>query len=208
MKADTVRGILSCNALLFASPRRISFIVLLLAFFHVYSVPIQEKVRILNSCPNEKIVFAHVCVCEDYFVPDGISAIFVDLKDSKVWKYIEGRPKWRPFRFCRKAGKQWKRLPGHKKRLCRMETQMKHECKGNKLPHERWKGPARKTKNHTIKLKDGIWWKLKKSFAAFTATNFHNRDMPNSTMTVPRKNLCPVGKNDRGFGVNLNFSVC
>ena len=112
------------------------------------------------------------------------------------------------FRFCRKAGEQWKRLTRHKKRLCRMETQMKDECKGNKLPHERWKGPARKTKNHTIKLKDGIWWKLKKSFAAFTATNFHNRDMPNSTMTVPRKNLCPVGKNDRGFGVNLNFSVC
>ena len=84
MKADTVRGILSCIALLFASPRRISFIVLLLAFFHVYSVPIQEMVRILNSCPNEKIVFAHVCVCEDYFVPDRISAILVELKDSKI----------------------------------------------------------------------------------------------------------------------------
>ena len=81
---QNVRGILSCNALLFASPRRISFIVLLLAFFHVYSVPIQEKVRILNSCPNEKIVFAHVCVCEDYFVPDGISAILVELKDSNI----------------------------------------------------------------------------------------------------------------------------
>ena len=84
MKADTVRGIHNSIAPRFASPRRISFIVLVLAFFHVYSVPIQEKVRIQNSCPNEKIVFAHVCVCEDYFVPDGISAIFVDLKDSKV----------------------------------------------------------------------------------------------------------------------------
>ena len=97
-------------------------------------------------------------------------------------------------------------------RLCRMETQMKHECKGNKLLHERRKGPARKTKNHTIKLKDGIWWRLKKSFAAFTDMNFlelgYNRDIPYSNMTVAREILCPVGKNNRVFGVNLNFSVC
>ena len=59
MKADTVRGIHNSIAPRFASPRRISFIVLVLAFFHVYSVPIQEKVRILNSCPNEKS-FSHM----------------------------------------------------------------------------------------------------------------------------------------------------
>ena len=84
MKADTVRRIISFIALLFVLSRRISFIVLLLAFCHVYSVPFQEKVRILNSCLNEKIIFAHVCVCEDYVVPDGISAIFVELKDLKI----------------------------------------------------------------------------------------------------------------------------
>ena len=79
-----MRGIFSSISLLFASLWRISFIVLLLAFCQVYSVRTRYKVRILNSGPDENIVFAHVCVCEDYFVPDGISAIFVDLKDSKV----------------------------------------------------------------------------------------------------------------------------
>ena len=61
--------ICSSIALLFASLWRLSFIVVLLAFCHVYSVRTWYKVRIRYSRPNENIVLAHVCVCEDYVVP-------------------------------------------------------------------------------------------------------------------------------------------
>ena len=56
------------------------------------------------------------------------------------------------FLFLSEGPQTMEKLTGHKKILCRMETQMKHECKGNKLLHETVKKASSKDQKSHDKI--------------------------------------------------------